>query len=661
MSFVLSRMKISCERLLVLAFAGVFAWAVEAGVQTADFSVPEQVGAVGWDLTHTDWDSGTTNPGRKFTNDGDEATSPVYGGSVVQVYLTAKCVSMDKDAPSCLTLLGRDGETGEWQTATTVEFQNGSATNIVLNLARAKDYRQFRVRFDKGSGTMRLSSFTAVWREEDEVAAPYDLVVSEATANGFCATWQTDEPVEGYLFYLWREDWIGWRGNVVWGETFAGCENTGRNPKAIMDEQLDSMTDQVGWRGENLYLPAESVDVIQINKASSTTGWLESAALPRMSGVTLVVRACAHTMQPDHVMPVYLVKGNETNECARLELTAEMKDYEVPTLDIAAGDRLLFRSFVVGSQRRVLVEAIRLVESYVPGCTATNWIVNGASTAEAIWRATGLETNVAYRFAVRSVMGAHESEMSDVCSVMLSTEANPPEGAADVSLLRLERRNGRFVWRENFDRFAHVYPDSGNSALWVNGMTLPFWQLYEGDEAPDSLSRNMGAATVTGFYAYWATNKVVDSYALGTLTGSGKPAFVYGVAFCNDTPGDMRKVALRYDGVQFGFKNTGEQTLQCEWLVTNEEVSVVAPGDWHTCDALRFTTPVVGGGGLEGGKDLPVSSEYSVDDLGVKVPRGSRLLVRWRRTAATSAAAMAIDNIEVAFESAIQPTVVIFR
>lgn len=625
-----------------------------------DFKNMSSYDFTGWELSQTDQDEGTTNPGRRFMDDGDAVTSPCFEGCVVLVSLDAKCVNMNQGAPSSLTILARCSPTDDWRVAAVLNFQTAGATNAVFSLARADDFRQFRLRFDKVSGTMRLMTFAATWRGDGEIDAPSDMVASQSPDGSLHATWPAVDGADGYKVYLWREEWKPWTGTPLWGETFAGCVNTGKNPKALEGEELDAAADKQGWRGEYVYLPVESADMLQINKADSSVGWLESPALSQMEGVTLVVRARAHTMQPDHVMPVYLVRGGVTNDCAQFELTDEMKDYAKTGLDIAEGDRLLLRSFVVGSQRRVLLDAVHFVgDDYEAGHVVTNWVVEGESVTTPEWTATGREVEGEYRFAVRAVMGANESEMSEPVPMTPLPQEDVIGGA--VALSTLAMAEGRRMWREDFSVFTNIYPKSDNVASWTNGVTVPYWQLYVGDAAPETLSRNFGATMASDFYAYWATNKVSDTYSLGTLTSGDKADLVYGVAFHNDTSYDVRRIALRYDGVQFSFKNRSEQILLCECLVTNRLVSVATAGDWRPCTAAYFRTPVIGGTEDAEGREPPVSTPCSMDDLGVRVPRGNWALIRWRRTKTTSAAALAIDNVEVAFESAIQPTVVIFR
>jgi hypothetical protein len=69
------------------------------------------------------------------------------------------------------------------------------------------------------------------------------------------------------------------------------------------------------------------------------------------------------------------------------------------------------------------------------------------------------------------------------------------------------------------------------------------------------------------------------------------PVLVFGTAFANDTEGMVRKVSVRYRGLQFGFRNDVEQKLEFDFLVTNELANVDCVGDWKSCPALAFASP----------------------------------------------------------------------
>ena len=123
----------------------------------------------------------------------------------------------------------------------------------------------------------------------------------------------------------------------------------------------------------------------------------------------------------------------------------------------------------------------------------------------------------------------------------------------------------------------------------------------------------------------------------------------------------MRKIAVRFDGVQFGFKNKEVQELVCEYLVTNELVSIVADGDWRVCDDLTYFTSKDNTSGLESGKDLPVATEISAEITDASIPNDWHFMLRWRRSAISNAAAMAIDNVSVTFTVQSRPLTIVVR
>ena len=497
------------------------------------------------------------------------------------------------------------------------------------------------------------------------LAAPYGLEPVDATTNAFRATWRYDGVADGFLLDVWREVWSPWRGEVLWTETFAACTNTTGNPKSLTPETIDRHTDRPGWSGDALYIPAGAEGVIQINRTDGI-GWLVSPPLPQMGDVALVVRACAAASQPDHTMPVYRIRGDTTNELARFELTTTFADYAQDVPALVAGDRLAFKAFSVGKKRRVWMDAVHLVASYAPACCVTDAVCVARAVAGTAREAQveGLEAGASYGFAVCAVAGAEVSVWSPDCPVTLPVEGS---GGVSASLLDavvlsgLPREGDRRRWTEDFSVFTNVFPSGGNVADWMNGVTVPYWQAYSGADAATVLRRNQGAGTTSGYYAYWAADGDPATYAFGPLTKADAPDFLFGLAFENDTSAPARNVTVRCDAVQFGFRNRDEQSIACEFLVTNALVPVVALGAWRACPALTCRTSRDASSGLVGGRDPPVVTSLPDVALDVPVPPASFLLLRWRRTASANAAALAIDNVAVSFEVKRHPAAIVFR
>jgi hypothetical protein len=852
--------------------------------------------------------------------------SPEYGGAVVSTSVSAKLEGFNKEKERSAMVIEVPAASGgnEWSEIHRLVFANGSATNETIALSRAANYRRFRIKFAKGVGTMRLGSFAATWRKDGEIAVPYALCAEEVTADSFHAAWAVDEPVDSFLFDCWNEYMTPWSGREKWTETFARCANTTKNAKQIAADMFDNYTDKPGWSGDFVYLPALSEGVLRVNKTSGSVGWLVSPELPAMEGVELVVRARAVAEQPDHVMPVFLIRGGETNDLAAFELSASYAEYHCPIAEISAGDRLVFKSFSVGSQRCVLIDSVKLVEEFVPGSPATNTVCENVvveySDSPGFF-VDGLLPGSRYGFSVRAVSGGSVSLAAEACtvhtlsregaedasewvgaaasdvshtsfrldwphvtgaagyrvsvwtnmlvgassgtvewseqfskslansssspraindsekfyegyadnagwtivsniypssdtgSVRIGNTSNPgelwspplrlspgktlrvkarrqtgedgaifavyrlsgetlspigdaaeigdlpaeciwqlpemgegdclvfrsasgkskfrtildeveivdgyvagtsvPDRAADaaidgaensffadslspsvwtyaveavdsdgttiaaftnevdlanpppnpvldaVAISGIQRKGDRRVYREDFSSFTNVFT-TGNNADWLNGVTLAYWQAYYSEGPVATIIRNKGSGTTKGLYAYWVTN-VVSTYSLGTLTAGSAGDFIYGLSFRNDTAFAVNGVNVKFDAMQFGFKNTTEQVLEFEYLVTNELVSIAAPGSWQSCDDLAFVTQKDANSGLKGGEDPPWTTEISSDVDDVKIPTDGYLLLRWRRPAASNAAAMAIDNVSVSFAVQARPLTIVIR
>ena len=899
-------------RLIAVAICFVVSSLFADMVEITDFAADAYANAGRWNLGEAEYDG---DNGMKLSAGDTGIESPVYGGPVVRLALATRCQNMRLAAPSSLQILGRSAAGEDWRECGGATFVNGSSTNMVFALSRHDDVRQLRIVFKKVSGTLRIVSAAATWRAAGELETPSAIEVFDVVAGGFSAAWHVDDEVDAFRFRLWREIPLPWSGDSVWSETFAGCDNAGGSSKRYDKEgmSIDSITDNPGWKGEYIYAPAGIPGMLQLNKASSSTGWLESPVLPDAGIVTAVVRARAFAWQNDRVMPVFRLRNGATNLLAEIELDTETKDFVLPGVDVAAGDKLLFRSFVKNSQRRVLIDSVDLVRDFRAGSTATNWIMEKAELDEARINVDGLEPGATYRFAVASVAGENESAPSETVAVTLpvaaagdsgaaegdwegakivAASANsfalswmPLEGAAEyrisvwtnavfgrnpgvpvwtdgfsgapesssttalntgsfneqyadtagwtvlsnvypsavagtvrvgnsstcgallspplenaagktllvrawrhsgtdgvvmpvdmdssgeilpvgtvrladepadfhlplpagmkagvrlvfnsttnlrssrvvldlvavldgysagehvldcvvddeavaaagyvlphsptaeyhysvkaldaagreisasagtvdlahpppcpvleaVRLSALPRKSSVRTWNEDFNAMAPIYSGSKEKAPWYNGLTLPPWQLFKGDAAPENLSRNTGGGNTAGFYAYWATNRTEASYALGTKSSESSPVLVFGAAFANDTEGMVRKVSVRYRGLQFGFRNDVEQKLEFDFLVTNELANVDCAGDWKSCPALAFASPVVGAGDAKkSGEDLPVAVEVESEIQGSAVPPGSYLVVRWRRGPAVNGAALAVDDVAVSFES----------
>ena len=410
-----------------------------------------------------------------------------------------------------------------------------------------------------------------------------------------------------------------------------------------------------------LLLVMEAIDAGTVRLGNtSKPGELVTPPLDAVSGGTLRVKARRQTASEGAIFSVWRGTGNVLAEIGGACEIGEMSTECIwPLPEIGAGDCLVFRSASGKKSCRTILDEVEILDGYSAGVLTPDHAVNAEHVSATSYAVESLPSAV-WTFAVEAIDGSGSVVAATTNTVDLVNP--PPQPVLDaVALSGIRRNGGERIWHEDFSSFTNVFLSGKNTADWLNGTTLPHWQAYCGGEQVEEIKRNEGKGNTTSLYAYWATNKVVGTYSLGTMTGEKADEYVYGLSFLNDTAFSVRKVAVRFDGMQFGFKNKEVQELVCEYLVTNELVSVAVDGDWHVCDDLTYFTSKDNTSGLESGEDLPVATEIAAEITDANIAKDGYFMLRWRRSAISNAAAMAIDNVVVAFTVQSRPLTIVVR
>jgi hypothetical protein len=142
------RWLMDCKKIfvfIVMLIGGIRLSAWGGGAAT-DFIDDSNSNTNQWSLSETVVDGS----GRKFSNDGESITSPMYDGAVVSVSVSAKNVGFKTDGVrSILKIEAKAPEAELWAEIHQLVFVNGSATNETVSLSRRDNYRQFRLVFVK--------------------------------------------------------------------------------------------------------------------------------------------------------------------------------------------------------------------------------------------------------------------------------------------------------------------------------------------------------------------------------------------------------------------------------------------------------------------------------------------------------------------------------
>jgi hypothetical protein len=323
------------------------------------------------------------------------------------------------------------------------------------------------------------------------------------------------------------------------------------------------------------------------------------------------------------------------------------------------GDRLLLSSASGKTSARTILDEVEILSGASEGTLQPDFAHEGVEVAGGACSVAALVPAV-WTVCLEALDAAGGVLRAQTNTVALAASAD--SGRPVLPLSSLSRHRLHLAWREDFSALGDLFPGEENTAVWENGETLGAWQAFSGADAVRQLTRNHGAKIGAGLYAYWTTNKVRSSYALGTTTSAAAAEIVYGLVFRNDLPVPLCAFSLAFDGLQFGFRNTAPQTLFCEYCLLDRPRPLAdATVTWVALPDAAFVTRQDASSGLASGGDFPPVVRVSAADCRVEIPAGAYFHLRWRRPPQTNAAAMAIDNVSLVFEMKAQTLVLFVR
>ena len=531
----------------------------------------------------------------------------------------------------------------------------------VEGLAPGRSYA-FSVRAVSGGATSEPSEVCKV-ETSLQVDAAGDGAWSGATASELAHTsfrldWPEFPGAAAYRVSVWTNVQEGASaGQVVFVESFSRAEaSESTTAIANSDTFNDDYADHPGWEiVSNVYRSVDSGSVRIGN--TSKPGELKMPSMQIAENSLLRVRARRQDTDVGAIFSLWLNSSGTLREIGEAcEIGVGMTECLWALPAITAEERLVFRSASgKKSSYRTILDEVEIVEGFLAGVPVPHYAVDAAETERLFFDAADLQP-AAWMYSVEAVDDGGNVLAASTNEVDLVNL--PPSPVIDaVAMSGISRSGGMRIWREDFGSLASLFPDRDkNSASWLNGVSLPHWQAYGAGAGLTNITRNTGAGTKRGLYAYWTENLSAPDYSLGALTTKDSGEYVFGLVFRNDTAFAARKVAIAYDGVLFGLKNESEQKLLCECLVTNELVSVAAENGWQPCEELDFYVSAV-----SAEIDLPAKTAISSEVPGASIPKDSYFVLRWRRCATSSAAAMAIDNLAVSFAVQPRPMTIVVR
>ena len=521
---------------------------------------------------------------------------------------------------------------------TQIASMNTLAVGATFDFPVTSDYRRFRII----TSGLALTCFSATLPDRRPDAPP-NVVATALTTESLGVSWDAVPGATSYRVSVWTNVVTGAsKGIESWNDDFSRATAGSTSAGALDSDHFNSSyADTVGWECVSYIYPSTNSSAIRIGGANKDRGGaLVSPPLPA-GNWHLRMRAWRYRSEDGTDMPIQRVSAGVTSLVSIVAFTREATVPEeflvdLPTLN--EGDRLIFRSFT-NKTPRVILDKIALVSGYSAG-TSSPVVVREVPVADGTATTIdGLPPSVPVFVGVRTIdAGGLASAISTGVEVDL---ANPPPRAMLNAWTVSSPADS--TCRQDFDSIAGATMTSGDKDFY-NGVTIPFMQAWQDSDAVTKFAYYAGGNQTGAKFVAVATNINELARAFGAR-GKQDTTMTWGLAFTNNTGSTISLTNVSYSAQQWGFANTTNQLLTCEYLVTNRLDWIVNFSDgWQTCaetEARVLATHA-----------MPESTAVDyVPAEQIRIAPGEVLYLKWtfHPPAKGSSALMAIDDLTVRF------------
>ena len=518
-----------------------------------------------------------------------------------------------------------------------IALVNTTTTGAAFDFPGSSDYRQFRIATDG----LALASFSATW-PDTRPDAPSNVVATALTTDSLQVSWDAVDGASSYRVSVWTNVVVGAStGSVAWEDTLPGATN-GYATTKLSDTKFSNCFAHNGWtrsETERVYPTGENGTIRIGTKTDSE--WIQTPPI-EVSGSGIVVRFHAKIgdSNANPQMLVERISGNSTNIVGEVTLTSELKEHALVVSEWNSGDSIRFNSFASGD-RRTIIGAVALVSGYSAGTSSPVVVKEVPVADETATTIDGLPPSVPVFVGVRAIdAGGVSSSVSAGVEVDL---ANPPPHATLNAWTVSSPADS--TYRQNFDSVAGATMTSGDKDFY-NGVTIPVLQAWQDGDAATKFTFYAGGNQTGAKFVAVATNINESTRAFGARAKGGT-TMTWGMSFTNETGSTISLTNVSYSAQQWGFANTTNQLLSCEYLVTNRLDWIVNFSEgWQTCattEARVFDA---------GTYAMPESTAVNyVPAEQLRFAPGEMLYLKWtfHPPAKGNSALMAIDDLTVGF------------
>ena len=559
--------------------------------------------------------------------------SPEYSNSVSRVALTYGPADRQFGEAQLFAIAHANG------VETQIASVNAATAGAAFDFPAASDYRQFRI----AANGLSLASFSATWLDT-RIDAPANIVATALTTDSLEVSWDAVNGASGYKVSVWTNVVTGAsEGTESWSDDFSRAAASSGNPGALSSATFNSAyADMEGWECVSYVYPSTNSSAIRIGGADKDRGGvLISPPLPAGTW-HLRMRAWRYRGEDGTDMPIQRISAGVTSLVSIVSFTREATVPEVFLVDLPAlneGDHLVFCSFT-NKTPRVILDKVALVSGYSAG-TSSPVVVKEVPVADGTATTIdGLPPAVPVFVGVRAIdAGGVSSATSAGVEVDL---ANPPPRATLNAWTVSSSADS--TYRQDFDSVAGATMTSGDKDFY-NGVTIPFMQAWQDSDAVTKFAHYAGGNQTGAKFVAVATNINESTRAFGAR-GKQDTTMTWGLAFTNDMGSTISLTNVSYSAQQWGFANTTNQLLTCEYLVTNRLDWIVNVTEcWQPCATTEARVLATHG--------MPEATAVNyVPEEQIRIVPGEVLYLKWtfHPPAKGNSALMAIDDLTVGFE-----------
>ena len=335
----------------------------------------------------------------RLNKDGEYVLSPEFPKPIRSLLVTVKSSSVSGRKLAFLPLVDEVYDTAH-QAVCDYSPNKDTYVSQKLDFASDLDFTAFKIDFDDGGGNTGWGiSSLAVITDTPSAASPPTSLTVKSRASSATLRWLNDGNTVSNLVSLSRILHTPEGGTAVKDYDFEDCVNTGKSESDMSKAFHELYPD---FTSEKLYYPTNETGAIRISTGKAN-GILTHAGFADCTNLTMEVTAkrYAGDDRMENVSVYWIGDGAVTNVLGAIQVSDEFSRSLVSIASVPS-DTPIHLSNLDGSKsnRRFLIDRIRILENYAPESTTTNTVAGIMRPASGVFHLRGLSPRSTYQVRI---------------------------------------------------------------------------------------------------------------------------------------------------------------------------------------------------------------------------------------------------------------------